>query len=233
MSSKRKPPGGMEVDLPITPMLDMAFQIFMFFAFLYHPSALEVHIDGNLLPPPSSSKKKDTPDKKEPQKSIKKDEDTRETLTVIVHAITGKDQAGSLGTPKEILLKKPQNIGQEDLDVILARKDTWEDGQKKLEDALRKILLDSTDKDNPDIDIQADGELLHEYFIAIYDICKARYGIDTSKGKKVLVKITSRKQEAKFAKVIGFQNVGFVPPPELREAIKKEGADKDKGGGQK
>src|SRR5207253_11303417 len=43
--------GGVQLGLIITPMLDMSFQLMAFFIMTYHPSALEGHIDGNLLPP--------------------------------------------------------------------------------------------------------------------------------------------------------------------------------------
>src|ERR1700739_2628539 len=43
--------GGVALGLIITPMLDMSFQLMAFFIMTYHPSALEGHIDGNLLPP--------------------------------------------------------------------------------------------------------------------------------------------------------------------------------------
>jgi len=40
-SSRHKAEAAPEVDLPITPMLDMAFQLLTFFIFTYHPSGLE------------------------------------------------------------------------------------------------------------------------------------------------------------------------------------------------
>ena len=43
--------GGVALGLIITPMLDMSFQILSFFIMTYHPSALEGHINGNLVPP--------------------------------------------------------------------------------------------------------------------------------------------------------------------------------------
>ena len=49
----KKPEAGSEVTLPITPMLDMSFQILSFFIMTYHPSALEGHIPGSLAPPES------------------------------------------------------------------------------------------------------------------------------------------------------------------------------------
>src|SRR3954451_9304031 len=58
--------GGVQLGLIITPMLDMSFQLMAFFIMTYHPSALEGHIDGNLLPPTevaksSKDKKSDVP----------------------------------------------------------------------------------------------------------------------------------------------------------------------------
>src|SRR6516164_148323 len=41
MFHRRKAEPGPEVELPITPMLDMAFQLLAFFILTYHPSALE------------------------------------------------------------------------------------------------------------------------------------------------------------------------------------------------
>ncbi len=44
---------GVNLGIVITPMLDMSFQLLAFFIMTYHPSALEAHIDGKLLPPPT------------------------------------------------------------------------------------------------------------------------------------------------------------------------------------
>src|SRR2546423_15371968 len=49
--------GGVNLSLIITPMLDMAFQILAFFIMTYHPSALEGHIPGSLVPPDNFAKK--------------------------------------------------------------------------------------------------------------------------------------------------------------------------------
>lgn len=41
MTRRRDGDSAPEVDLPVTPMLDMAFQLLTFFLFTYHPSGLE------------------------------------------------------------------------------------------------------------------------------------------------------------------------------------------------
>ena len=53
--------GGVQLGLIITPMLDMSFQLMAFFIMTYHPSALEGHIDGNLLPPTLLAQKSKSP----------------------------------------------------------------------------------------------------------------------------------------------------------------------------
>jgi biopolymer transport protein ExbD len=40
-----------EVEVQITPMLDMAFQLLTFFILTYHPAPTEGHFPTNLLPP--------------------------------------------------------------------------------------------------------------------------------------------------------------------------------------
>ena len=65
MSHRRSVAGagsvGVQLSLIVTPMLDMSFQILAFFIMTYHPSALEGHIPGSLVPPESVAKKSDNP----------------------------------------------------------------------------------------------------------------------------------------------------------------------------
>jgi biopolymer transport protein ExbD len=42
---------GMEIEIPITPMLDMAFQLLTFFILTYRPAPSEGQFSMNLLPP--------------------------------------------------------------------------------------------------------------------------------------------------------------------------------------
>ena len=231
MGRKRKAEDVLEVVLPITPMLDMAFQIMVFFIVTYHPSALEVHIDGNLLPPQAARapKPKDgPPEKKDPTTPTKeKPPDTRETVVVIVEAWSPEDvrkqkvQAGDEGSIKRILVQKPENLDR--AEVVADADDGRDERPKKLEAELRRILANNPNASSTDIDIKADGDLRHEFFINVYDVCKTRYGVETRDGKEVLVKIDSNHREASFSRVVGFQSVGFVPPPEAPEEAKKGG----------
>jgi biopolymer transport protein ExbD len=48
MARSRKDEVAPEVELPITPMLDMTFQLLTFFIFTYHPSAVEGQMEFSL-----------------------------------------------------------------------------------------------------------------------------------------------------------------------------------------
>ena len=45
-----------EIEIPITPMLDMAFQLLTFFILTYNPAPAEVQFNMNLLPPAPAAK---------------------------------------------------------------------------------------------------------------------------------------------------------------------------------
>src|ERR1700730_12908171 len=96
MGHKRKAQVSIEVEIPITPMLDMAFQLLVFFIFTYHPSAMEMHIDGKLLPPAKTERaapKDSAPDPNKKNEPRKKDiADPGEELLVIVDALTDQDK---------------------------------------------------------------------------------------------------------------------------------------------
>ena len=47
---KKKRGGDEEISIPITPMLDMAFQLLTFFILTYHPMPAEVQFSMNLMP---------------------------------------------------------------------------------------------------------------------------------------------------------------------------------------
>src|SRR4051794_5964424 len=84
------PSGPVNLNIIITPMLDMAFQLLAFFIMTYHPSALEGHIDGTLLPPAKFAIKgpADKNQKKDDTPSVDDDEPKlTETLLVKVKAV--------------------------------------------------------------------------------------------------------------------------------------------------
>lgn len=53
---KRRKKGSSDVDIPITPMLDMAFQLLTFFILTYVPAPQETSFSTNLLPAQAATK---------------------------------------------------------------------------------------------------------------------------------------------------------------------------------
>lgn len=99
-----------DVELPITPMLDMTFQLLVFFIITYHPSALEGKMDFSLPAATrgdvvTSQSPHDEPGELEPTVA----------LTVVAHAAQGSGK-GSLSavvvqTPGgETLLNSPEDL---------------------------------------------------------------------------------------------------------------------------
>ena len=80
----------MEIEIPITPMLDMAFQLLTFFILTYRPAPAEGQFSMNLLPAQAA-----TAMSKEPPKEEKTDSVATEltTLKTVLRAGVG----GSLG----------------------------------------------------------------------------------------------------------------------------------------
>src|SRR5262245_65093729 len=79
------------VELPITPMLDMAFQLLTFFVFTYHPSALEGQIE--MMLPKSAEAMAKSPEDVDPNKPSddEKDPELASEMTIIIKAQAGGD----------------------------------------------------------------------------------------------------------------------------------------------
>jgi biopolymer transport protein ExbD len=181
---------GVQLGLIITPMLDMAFQILAFFIMTYHPSALEAHIPGSLVPDNpavTDPNKPPVPAPEVPESTDKQLLDgLEETITVKVKAIAKGQEIGTrvAGSPSQIFLLQPPAIEAEliaDVDVEFAV------ALERLSLRLKKLR-----KDAVNLKIAADGELRQQYVIAVYDA----------------------------ARKAGFDKIHFVPPPVLRTKLK-------------
>ena len=138
---KSKP---MEVDIPITPMLDMAFQLLTFFILTYRPAPAEGQFAMNLLPASPAMKM----DAAAPADTEAKNSDvpaTLSTMTTQVHA----NPDGTLGrvTLEEIEVNGMDEL-KEKLEAILGT------GDAPFEQAL----------------IQADPNLKYQELLRIVDI---------------------------------------------------------------
>ncbi len=160
--------GGVALGLIVTPMLDMSFQLMAFFIMTYHPSALEGHIDGNLLPPTLTATKGPKSADPVPMDLPATDEEPllQDVLLVVVKSVPPGQKEGERtdGEPSRIMLKRPENTTPatiSDTDSPLA------EGLKKLTTELKK---EAGIKAN--IKIEGDGDLKHRYLMEVYDACK-------------------------------------------------------------
>jgi biopolymer transport protein ExbD len=164
--------GGVNLGLVITPMLDMSFQLLAFFIMTYHPSALEAHIDGKLLPaakvlyagPPMGEKKDDTPPPDE-------EPNVKFTVRVIVRAVGPGQREGDRGEgqPSKILLKIPDAAEPE---TVADAGTSLKAGLEKLKARLTE-LRDGQLGSKMNVTIDADPNLRYGYFIQVQDTCKA------------------------------------------------------------
>ena len=206
MSHKRKKiegSPGVQLSLIITPMLDMSFQILAFFIMTYHPSALEGHIPGSLVPPEKmATKGKDnvvTPE--DPLPSIDEIDlipGLDEAITIYIKAMV-QDQEPSWrleGTPSHYFIKTHLDISPQELaDVTKCDKEgidrtKWDDVIVKRLEAKLKEMGGKGSKAN--LKIAGDGGLKQRYIMSAYDA----------------------------AKKAGFSKIHFVPPPVLDSKLK-------------
>ena len=152
MRRREKAEASPEVELPITPMLDMAFQLLTFFVFTYHPSALEGQIEMTL--PKSGEAMASKPEDVNPNKPSDEELEVPSELTVII-----KTQAGG------------ENPHMPHQYLVEAREGTTSPMTKKeeLEAYLIKAKEGLTNKD--DIKIRADSRLKYAYVMEVMDIC--------------------------------------------------------------
>lgn len=186
----------MNLSAIITPMLDMAFQILAFFIMTYHPSALEGHIPGSLVPPENIAKKgaeNAPPDPTQVPQSVDPsllEEGLTSAVLVKIEAVPRGQTAGNRvdGEPKKILLKLSTDTGYQQI-ADTANELSVEQGLKVLDTKLKEVAaMPGSEKAN--IKIEGDGNLKQQYVMMVYDVCKRA----------------------------GYAKVHFVPPPTLRQA---------------
>jgi biopolymer transport protein ExbD len=148
---RRKGESAPEPTLPITPMLDMAFQLLTFFIFTYHPSDLEGQMD--LALPSSDSKVAQKPSDVVPTESNKDNSEVQANVTVMIRSREGGEEAGKIST-----LTVQTDSGPEPVNTL-----------DKLLPVLKKLSESVDNKSN--IKLQADGKLKWSEVINVMDVC--------------------------------------------------------------
>lgn len=186
-------PGGVNLGLIVTPMLDMSFQLLAFFIMVYHPAALEGHIEGKLLPPSAYATKgpkgPDTPSL-EPLPAVDAPPELEDAILVQVKAV-GKGQVEgdrTEGQPSRLQIIRPDAAGEPQ--IIAGSEVTLKEGLVSLEKELRRLYLEAhpeaadpgaaKKKDTvirAKIKLEGDADLKHEFMMRVYDVCK-RAGYD-------------------------------------------------------
>ncbi len=174
MSRRKKGDAPPEITLPITPMLDMAFQLLMFFIFTYNPRAPEGQMDL-ALPTKANTSTHDQQNMSQTAESHKDpdDIDTPLDLNVRVRAqqvgFTTTVEEGTIRTDMDKLddLKKhlKEKIFKEKAASIKEKlKDL--DGKKRdevLREELKKVA----------VKVQGDAKLKWKFVIEVMDACRA------------------------------------------------------------
>jgi biopolymer transport protein ExbD len=164
MAGKRALDAGVDVEINkvITPMLDMAFQIFAFFIVIYHPSQLEGQMLLNL--PDLAQAKAAKPEEARPDQSMPGDLELPAEVTVV--ARTMRPDGTQDGSISQISVQERLGVK----DIIKP-----DQGSKELPnlDALRSYLQSIRGglSNQTDIRIEAESGLRYEYVMQIIDMC--------------------------------------------------------------
>jgi biopolymer transport protein ExbD len=146
--NKNDDPG---VVLPITPMLDMAFQLLAFFIFVYHPSDLEGQMELN-LPDKKEAAAEEPPDK--PQPAGMDEPQVEADISVILRTQHDGQRDGEIS---QILIREgPDEVPVENTDALL----------KQLTERRSKLA------NKEGIKLQGDGRLKWAKIVSIMDVCR-------------------------------------------------------------
>src|SRR4051812_37802053 len=134
-----------EVEIQITPMLDMAFQLLTFFILTYHPAPIEGQFAMNLLPASPSIKM----DAAAPPDSNAKNDDVPASLRTMTTQLRANPD-GSLG-----------KVTLEEVEV---------NGMDQLKAKLKEVLDPSKELPFEQALIQADPNLKYEELMKVVDV---------------------------------------------------------------
>jgi biopolymer transport protein ExbD len=164
MIGKRKSEESVDVEINkvITPMLDMAFQIFAFFIVIYHPSQLEGQLLLSL--PDAAQAKAAKPEDARPDQSMPGELELPAEITVV--AKTKRPDGSQDGSITQLSVQ--ERLGTKDV----IKQDSGSKEVPNLE-ALRKYLQSIRGglSNQNDIKIEAESGLRYEYVMQVMDMC--------------------------------------------------------------
>jgi biopolymer transport protein ExbD len=152
MAHRSKPDPSLDVELPITPMLDVAFQVLLFFILTYHPAQF-VEGQMELALPDAAKAQAATPLEAKPDPSMPGEAELPSEITVVVRT---KHDGSHDGGISQISVQERQ--GSQDFPD---------------QETLRKYLEEARSglTNQNDIKIRAESELKYGSVIEIMDAC--------------------------------------------------------------
>jgi biopolymer transport protein ExbD len=169
MSRRGKSAENTEVQLPITPMLDMAFQLLTFFIFTYHPSAMEGQMDFSIPPPQKDARAASAPEVKADQKPETK-EDKEPDLAPDVLTVKATTAHDNVNDGNIVALSVEGGAGSKPVSVDKNLTDLV----KYLQEARKGLSRDpKTNEPTSLIKIQGDSRLYWKEIIRLIDACNA------------------------------------------------------------
>lgn len=166
MSRTRRYLGGTKVEVPITPMLDMTFQLLFFFILNYNPSALEGQMDMTLPTPKDMLQKASLPDKPPSETGAEDLPEEPPELTVVVKTQHDGSNNGRISSVSVL-----SNSGETPIQTV-------NEQLAPLVDHLKKVRETLGNKN--DIKLQGDSRLRWEAIVKIRDACQKAGFINAS-----------------------------------------------------
>jgi biopolymer transport protein ExbD len=162
--AKRTVDAPTEVTLPITPFLDMAFQLMFFFLATFNPPSVKEGQMDMSLPSKSEAAAKDQSQVSPTSEAHKEEVDDKADVTVSLRGYQDEQNRGLISA-----LTVKLTSGDEEL------KGTKEERDKQLREQLAKLKPSGEGKDGkpkvPTVRMEAEGAIRFQQVMSVMDIC--------------------------------------------------------------